>query len=84
MTHVSGVTGTLIPSSLQLQESLFFPGGPGSPKTGGSPGSPTCGRGSLQAPGEPSLQAGGRWGAVGRSTPRQRVAFSFTSASAYF
>ena len=50
MTHVYGVTSTLIPSPPQLQESLFFPGGPGSHKTGGSQGSPTCGRGSLQVP----------------------------------
>ena len=40
MTHASAVTGTWITASLQLQESLFFPGCPESPKLEAARGAP--------------------------------------------
>lgn len=78
MTHVSGVTSTLIPSSLQLQEAQGHPrleAARGAPHAAGVPSK------SLR---ELGLQARGRWVAVGRSTPRQRMAFPFTSTSLSF
>lgn len=84
MTHASGVTGTRIPASLQLQESLFFPGGPGSPRLEAASGAPRAAgvpSRSLGSPASRPEDAGWQWEAAhpgkGRLSHLQAPLLSF-------